>query len=453
MTDFRGASGDRDQLERDLTVWLREEAPPAAPRPLAERVRRSTSGVRQSRLPWPIAIDALRRRAPSARAGLGAAAAMTLAALGVFAIVNVNPWGPASPADVCPSGESLPAASPGPPFRLAGTLVQSRVLHTATHVGGGCVLVVGGMSRDGDVDTVLASVELWDTAASTSRSLAPLEFPRQRHTATRLPDGRVVVIGGYAREQGMVAPVEQWDPATQRFRTVGRLATARSSHSATLLQDGRILVVGGATDFRTLHDAELYDPETGTTTPAGESAVPRGGHTATLLRDGAVLVIGGGTGGRDLTAHIEVWDPPTGKFWPIPPLPDGGRAGHTATLLADGRVLVVGGDESRTAVLWDWSTWTFSPAGTTFAPRLGGHTATLLEDGRVLVVGGGQAAEVWDPVSMAFTTLATDPTSIHAHAVTSLPNGWVIVTGGLDGAAPGVRSLDSVLLYVPDSGD
>ena len=72
----------------------------------------------------------------------------------------------------------------------------------------------------------------------------------------------------------------------------GSLATARASHTATLLPNGKVLVAGGGVPR--LASAELYDPASGTWTATGSLATARYAHTATLLPNGKVLVAGGG---------------------------------------------------------------------------------------------------------------------------------------------------------------
>ena len=73
----------------------------------------------------------------------------------------------------------------------------------------------------------------------------------------------------------------------------GSLATARDIHTATLLPNGKVLVAGGTNDFGTLASAELYDPASGTWTATGSLITARASHTATLLPNGKVLVAGG----------------------------------------------------------------------------------------------------------------------------------------------------------------
>src|SRR5438309_4456758 len=100
------------------------------------------------------------------------------------------------------------------------------------------------------------------------------------------------------------------------FVVTGSLATARagqpSGHTATLLPNGKVLVAGGG-DIDGIHpSAELYDPASGTWSATGSLATPRSGHTATLLPNGKVLVAGGGDG--SILASAELYDPASGTW-------------------------------------------------------------------------------------------------------------------------------------------
>ena len=278
---------------------------------------------------------------------------------------------------------------------------------------------------------------------------------RWDHTATLLPDGRVLVIGGMDPDRTLES-AEAWDPATDNFGPAGSLAEARSSHTATLLSDGRVLVVGGyggpCQDPGTLScdwdgegvlaSAEVWVPGTGTFGPAGSLTVAREHHTATLLADASVLVVGGRDIDGNRLASAAVWDPGFDTFSQTGSLAEA-RSSHTATLLLDGRVLVVGGFGGGSSVLasaevWDPATASFSPAGS-LAEGRGGHTATLLPDGRVLVVGGYgddgilASAEVWDPRSGTFGPTGSLAGAREWHTATPLADGRVLVVGGTDG--------------------
>src|SRR5438874_12033664 len=81
---------------------------------------------------------------------------------------------------------------------------------------------------------------------------------------------------------------------------------ARASHTATLLPNGKVLVVGGCADVFSDHaSAELYDPASGTWSATGSLVIGRGGHTATLLPNGRVLIAAGvGYSGGLATAEL-----------------------------------------------------------------------------------------------------------------------------------------------------
>ena len=226
---------------------------------------------------------------------------------------------------------------------------------------------------------------------------------RELPSATLLADGRVLVIGGYGGPMSgegsylggtdALASAEVWDPETGVFEPAGTLIAAREGHTATLLPDGRVLIVGGADAMGT--SAEIWDPATMTSSATGSPRWAALGGQATLA-DGRVLVVGGETEDGEVSPP-EVWDPATGTFGPGTPSP------RRATRRA--RCSMTGGCSSswtsrgcqatrassagpRTAMVWDPATGSYSPAGRLSVPHGGRFTATRLADGRVLVTGG-----------------------------------------------------------------
>ena len=87
---------------------------------------------------------------------------------------------------------------------------------------------------------------------------------RDAHTATLLPNGKVLVAGGYNSTSGYLSSAELYDPASGTWTATGSLSTARGYHTATLLPNGKVLVAGGYNSTSGyLSSAELYDPATG----------------------------------------------------------------------------------------------------------------------------------------------------------------------------------------------
>jgi RHS repeat-associated protein len=184
--------------------------------------------------------------------------------------------------------------------------------------------------------------------------------------------------------------------------------------TATLLSDGRILLLGGEGANGPLSAAAVQDPQTGAVTPLnGQLQQPRAWHTATVLPDGTVLVFGGtGTRGEVLST-AESFDPATLSFHILPATGLVPRAHHTATLLTDGLLFVAGGasptgETSGTAQLWDFRNNVATNLAGLITPRHD-QSAVLLPDGTVLLWGGIQGngmaipdGEIFDPTSKSF---------------------------------------------------
>ncbi|MBJ6760081.1 hypothetical protein JGU66_04855 [Myxococcaceae bacterium JPH2] len=308
-------------------------------------------------------------------------------------------------------------------------LAAARLLHSAIKLQDGRVLVVGGYNP---------SVEVYDPATGTwsQTGAAPASF--HRPTATLLSNGKVLVVGG--TDVGVTTAL--FDPASGTWTTPAPLSTARYHHTATLLGNGKVLVTGGASGEyggAALGSAELYDPATGAWTAAGSLGTARAHHTATLLSNGKVLVSGGeGASGRLTSA--ELYDPATGT-WTAAGALGTARADHSATVLANGQVLVSGGaadgEPSTRAELYDPATGTWSATGAMSQPRHL-HTATVLANGKVLVTGGYDtstgiqtASELYDPARGVWDTVPAMGVSRYQHTATLLNNGRVLVVGGI----------------------
>jgi hypothetical protein len=265
---------------------------------------------------------------------------------------------------------------------------------TATLLPSGTVLAAGGTSFIEGL--TYNETELYDSTANTWSTAAAMSVSRQNHTATLLPSGKALVTGGENGGPGGGMPyatAEIYDPVASTWSPVASMSTGRVSHTATILPNGKVLVAGGDSGIAT-ESAELYDPVANTWSPAGTMATDRTLHTATLLQSGKVLVAGGDTitGTHQSTPTAELYDPVTNTWSPAGSMSIA-RESHTATLLPTGLVLVTGGyvDDTNaitaTAELYDPMANTWSPAASMSTAREG-HAATLLPDGTVLAAGG-----------------------------------------------------------------
>lgn len=373
-------------------------------------------------------------------------AALLIASLSALVLAGCTTF--PAPSQPLPPTATRPLSTPAPtgqndsrgqPYAVSARpqMASPRAGHTATLLPNGAVLITGGFAAGEQTHT---SAEIFDPSTGSFSSTGKLGEARQSHTATLLPTGKVLIAGGFNGDY--LASAELYDPKTGRFTQTGSMDVARSGHRAILLKDGKVLVAGGTgIGWTFLDSAELYDPTSGTFSPTGPMAVPRESHTATLLADGSVLIAGGHQGRRaaiEIYDSAERYDPISGTFAATGPMGIK-RHKHDITRLADGRVLITGGADERdsegvytSAEIYDPATGTFTPAGVMQSPRYK-HTGTslLLPDGQVLLTGGGPITELFDPASGLFQVMTegVNTTRLFATA-TLLPDGAVLVAGG-----------------------
>jgi hypothetical protein len=345
-----------------------------------------------------------------------------------------------------------PCAAGSGGFNATGSLATARYDHTATLLPNGKMLVAGGTDNDFHGVT---SAELYDPASGTWMATGSLNSPGSVATATLLPNGKVLVTE--YNGNGVPASAELYDPASGTWTTTGSLLTVRRLNTATLLPNGKVLVTGGYGNTGTIASAELYDPASGTWTATGSLATPRVRHTATLLTNGKVLVEGGSNDTNTSLASAELYDPASGTWTATGSLANA-RNNHTATLLPNGKVLAAGGYNGSSLVfasseLYDPASGTWAATGDLLTGR-GLPTATLLSNGQVLVAGGFDGsgvstttAELYDPASGTWMATCSLVTSRGRHTATLLPNDTVLIAAGYHNEGDHGMAIASAELY------
>jgi hypothetical protein len=418
-----------------------------------------------------------------------------LPANGVFALSLAVPAGP--PFDTLAifgqGGVQNPAASGGfgisplvrfdfaaaDSFESGGATANAVNFAASVPIGGGRVFVCGG--KDGDLlqtaSGPFASTALW---SRTQRAAIPgpsLLAARFAHTATRLADGRVLIVGGAGGAPGFLAHTscEIYDPTTGTITPAAPLAHPRAGHAAHLLPDGRVLVAGGCANlavalfaapsmnaFATARDdAELYDPTTDTWSgAAGVMQAPRVFGGSTTLADGKVVLVSGICGVFPIagtfpalvaptgSVFTDLFDPATNLFTPLPAITGTPLAAPQLVRLLDGRLWLTGGagvagvleNPSATVVtrIFDGVQWS---AGPNLPVPVAHHRAELLANGSVHVSGGcnrlfqdqattvaATACSLFDGVML--TPATPLPVGRAAHAIAALEDGALLFAGG-----------------------
>jgi hypothetical protein len=291
-------------------------------------------------------------------------------------------------------------------FQTTGSMTVPRYEHTATLLRSGVVLLAGGTNNE----IATNAADLYDPRTGVMTSTGSMTVVRANHTATLLPNGQVLIAGGCnGTDFACVttwASAELYDPASGTFTATGSMGVPRQYHTATLLPTGKVLIAGGAPcgECITWASAELYDPATGTFSPTGSMHVGRALPTATLLPTGKVLIAGGCARiaescwpATSALTSTELYDPATGTF-SLSGSMSTPRGQHVAALLHTGQVLVAGGVNAlvggplqgstiTSTELYNPQAGTWTPTGSLHFPRAA-TSATTLANGWVLVAGG-----------------------------------------------------------------
>jgi hypothetical protein len=393
-------------------------------------------------------------------------------------------------------------------FTLTGRMMTFRAVQTATLLNSGMVLIAGGLSPNGAADVPLASAELYDPAKGTFTPTGSLITARTNASATLLNNGTVLFAGGGGPGNPNLVPLtsaEVYDPTAATFTATGSLQVPRLTRTAPLLPNGTVLLAGGFQLPTTKAPAELYEP--GPLTPPGLQSIAVAPASPTVSPGAYQPYIATGTfaGGATQQLAAVAWsssdtntaqvsndtsNPGASVAVGIPTAtapvtitaiagtvsgsstlnvrPTGfvttgsmniARNPCNATRLHNGLVLVADSDGSIStplpAELYDPTSGTFSFTGSPVTSRINFFTATLLEDGMVLIAGGFGSngplanAELYDPVTGLFTATGSLNTARYSHTATLLVNGTVLITGGRTSST---SPLSSAEIFDPYSG-
>jgi uncharacterized repeat protein (TIGR02543 family) len=329
-----------------------------------------------------------------------------------------------------------------------------RQKHVSTKLANGKVLITGGFhGGQYNSSNPYYECEIYDSATDLISLTDSMSYPRQTHTLTLLPNGKVLAVGGSAGANPAISTnylnsCELYDPNSGTWTAAASLNIKRYGHIAILLNTGKVLIAGGFGTTGFLNSCELYDPEFDTWSMTGSLAVGRNVTSATLLQNGEVLI----SGGYNVTSlsSCELYNPLDGVWSSTTGQLNTSRYRHTSTLISSGpnagKVLVIGGGNSssghtNTCELYDpiAKTWSYTGA---IAGFRWDHTANILPDGNIILIGGSNSTIAYSSYQIYNSDIGTWsteitrasssewPTAKTVHTATSLDNGDIFICGG-----------------------
>ena len=318
--------------------------------------------------------------------------------------------------------------------------------HTATLLGDGNILIVGGVTGNSAFPSASASAAMYLPNLNQWTQVPNMFLPRVGHGAALLPDGASVLVAGGETGSASINPgggpcgllgpatgtteAEVFNEATFGWAHALSMNSPRADFSLVRLPNGKILAAAGSTTDQT---AEVYDPSSNTWSYTGGMNAQRSQAAYTLLPDGRVFVAGGDFGfsvsgiAVDCPSDAEVYDP-SANTWSNAGKMAVNRYGATATVVCvtatipcpanSWRVLVAGGfDGNNQSSSGDCGLPINCPSAFFNAfPSL-------------------NTTELWNPSTNSFTPAASMPTARDYHTATLLPNGQVLLAGGFTNAA------------------
>jgi Galactose oxidase, central domain/Kelch motif len=282
--------------------------------------------------------------------------------------------------------------------RLPGEMLERRYTPAVAVLPNGNVLVAGGYN---ETLRYMKTAELFIPATGSFTKAPEMTVARDEAAFGVLPGGKVLIAGGYDEAGGKGHPLksaELFNPETNTFEALpAEMTFERDGPAGALLANGKFLIAGGADkEGHDLKSAELFNPASQTFEKvAAEMTTERFLPAATTLPNGKVLIVGGQANGGKYLKSAELFNPATNTFesltGPAREMSEE-RFIVAAVTRPDGKALIVGGSNTssktlKTTELFNFETNTFEPSSELTEPREGPGVVKF-PDGSLLIVGG-----------------------------------------------------------------
>lgn len=312
----------------------------------------------------------------------------------------------------------------------------------------GCLLL-GGQSGEGGV----ANAQIYDPAKRKFSALPPMNEPRFVHAMNMLPDGHILITGGFSASGGFLRSSEVFDGA--QFIKGPDLIENRDNQRTYNMEDGRVFIEGGDNEMGGyVASTEIYDPVLNEFSFGPILPVGRAMDTISDLGDGKILMAGGikiVDYEVQFLAESVIYDTKLNSLQIGNSLNEA-RKQHRATTLPDGVILLTGGNNEKGDLS---STELYGEKRVDVGPEMQfarrEHCSVLLPNGNVFIAGGysngeyTSSTEMFDPVENSFNRGPDMAVGRAYPTCTLLQDGDVLISGG-SGSSGALQSAE-LLVY------
>jgi len=217
-------------------------------------------------------------------------------------------------------------------------------------------------------------------------------------TLTLMKNGKVLIVGSLTSDV-----IEVYDPQTETFTAVDALPARINGHTASLLPDGKVMIAGGrASSSPSLSRSQVYlfDSSDETWETTGSLVNGRFFHSAALLPDGRPVVFGGSVSSSSTTAStsVEIYDLRT-RTWSLAGNLNVGRRYHQTIMSLKGKLVSFGGSDNYNESIWNGEEFRLLNVSTSPAlwqPTVAAVNCVDCATTRQIEVTGGDFTEAWE---------------------------------------------------------
>jgi len=276
----------------------------------------------------------------------------------------------------------------------------------------------------------MSSIEMYDIQTASWSAGVPMPKVCGYFAAQKL-GGKIYVLGGRLERDTTTNTVRAFDMKAGTWAEVASLTTPRRELTSATV-GGKLYAIGGYDDDdddgRRHASVEAFDPQTGVWTEVAPMPEGARDELAAAVLDGKIYVIGGGVLRGESIDSVEVYDPATNAWAPAQPMGTA-RQSHAAATL-DGKIYVAGGEDDHGArfnsvEVFDPHTNTWAAVAPMSVPRA--MFSLTAVHGKLYAVGGtsngttfAATAEAYDPQQNRWESIALIPTARGTHAAVAV---------------------------------